>query len=201
MKCAILTILTATAAAFAPSVVTKSSSALHMAFEDQLGAQKPLGFWDPVGFLKDADQERFDRLRYVELKHGRVAMLAFLGQITTRSGSHLPGNIDYAGTPFASIPEGLAGLQAIPAEGLTQMLLFVGFLEFFVMKDVTGKPEFDGDFRNNSLDFGWDIYFDDEQKLQKRAIELSNGRAAMMAILGLMAHEQIGGTFPLIGAM
>ena len=51
-----------------------------MGFESEIGAQPPLGFWDPLGLLKDADQERFDRLRYVETKHGRVSMLAFLGK-------------------------------------------------------------------------------------------------------------------------
>ena len=51
-----------------------------MGFESEIGAQAPLGFWDPLGLLKDADQERFDRLRYVETKHGRISMLAFLGK-------------------------------------------------------------------------------------------------------------------------
>merc|ERR1712146_813282 len=58
------------------SVVTK-------AFETEIGAQQPLGFWDPLGLLENADQDRFDRLREVELKHGRVSMLAVLGHITT----------------------------------------------------------------------------------------------------------------------
>jgi hypothetical protein len=31
-----------------------------------------LGFFDPMGLLEDAPQERFDRLRYVEVKHGRT---------------------------------------------------------------------------------------------------------------------------------
>jgi hypothetical protein len=66
------------------------------------------------------------------------------------------------------------------------------------MKDITGG-EFVGDFRNDYIDFGWDT-FDEETKLQKRAIELNNGRAAQFGILGLMMHEQIrGGTFPIIG--
>ena len=104
----------------------------------QLGAQEPLGFYDPLGLLNDADEARFQRLRYVELKHGRIAQLAFLGQIVTRAGIHLPGNIDLAGNSFDSFPDGLAaisGPDAIPQAGLGQIVLFVGLLELFVMKD------------------------------------------------------------------
>eukprot|EP00550_Attheya_septentrionalis_P008960 CAMPEP_0198279784 /NCGR_PEP_ID=MMETSP1449-20131203/11_1 /TAXON_ID=420275 /ORGANISM="Attheya septentrionalis, Strain CCMP2084" /LENGTH=42 /DNA_ID= /DNA_START= /DNA_END= /DNA_ORIENTATION= len=42
-----------------------------MAFDNELGAQAPLGFFDPLGLVDDQDQEKFDRLRYVEIKHGR----------------------------------------------------------------------------------------------------------------------------------
>eukprot|EP00573_Skeletonema_grethae_P007817 CAMPEP_0201696972 /NCGR_PEP_ID=MMETSP0578-20130828/8892_1 /ASSEMBLY_ACC=CAM_ASM_000663 /TAXON_ID=267565 /ORGANISM="Skeletonema grethea, Strain CCMP 1804" /LENGTH=69 /DNA_ID=CAMNT_0048183017 /DNA_START=37 /DNA_END=242 /DNA_ORIENTATION=+ len=69
MKTAILATLAATAAAFAPAQVAKTTTALN-AFETELGAQPPLGFFDPLGLLDSADQERFDRLRYVEIKHG-----------------------------------------------------------------------------------------------------------------------------------
>ena len=59
------------AAAFAPASRMASSSALKMGFEDALGAQPPLGFWDPLGLLKNADQQRFDTLRKYEVKHGK----------------------------------------------------------------------------------------------------------------------------------
>ena len=165
--------------------------------------QAPLGFFDPLGMLADADQDRFDRLRYVEVKHGRIAQLAFLGQIVTRNGIHLPGDIDYSGTSFDSIADGwaaISGPNAVPQGGLIQLFLAVGALELAVMKDVTGESEFPGDFRNGALDYGWDT-FDEETKLSKRAIELNNGRAAMMGILGLMVHEQLGGDLPIVGAM
>lgn len=48
-----------------------------------------------------------------------------------------------------------------------------------------------GDLRNNYFDLGWDT-FDESTKLRKRTIELNNGRAAMMGILALMVHEQLG---------
>jgi|EP00979_Chaetoceros_neogracilis_P005742 hypothetical protein len=197
MKLILATLLTS-AAAFAPSQVAQTTTALN-AFESELGVQAPLGFFDPLGLLDDADQERFDRLRYVELKHGRICQLAFLGNIITRAGYHLPGNIDSAGTAFDSIPNGWAAVGAIPEAGLLQIISFVGLLELFVMKDITGG-EFPGDFRNESLDFGWDT-FDEETKLSKRGIELNNGRAAQLGILGLMVHEQLGGVLPIVGEM
>merc|ERR1711982_258625 len=105
----------------------------------ELGVQPPLGFFDPLGMLDDASQERFDRLRYVEIKHGRVAMLAFLGQLTTRAGNFSDGNIDKAGHAFSSYPSGLAALfgpDAIPKAGLEQIVAFIFFLEFGVMDNV-----------------------------------------------------------------
>jgi hypothetical protein len=59
------------------------------------------------------------------------------------------------------------------------------------MRDVKGDAEFVGDFRNGFIDFGWDK-LSAEKKLNKRAIEINNGRAAMMGITGLVTHELIG---------
>lgn len=125
------------------TISNKHPNVLSMNFKNELGVQPPLGFWDPLGLLNDADQIRFDRLRTVEIKHGRIAMLAvlgiyiiktigrsikifihvfiyiliyLLGHITTTAGYHLPGEIAF-GIPFASIDDGLAGLygpHAVP---------------------------------------------------------------------------------------
>merc|ERR1712176_1683740 len=46
------------------------------AFENELGVQAPVGFWDPAGFAKDGDATTFRRRRVTELKHGRVSMFA-----------------------------------------------------------------------------------------------------------------------------
>ena len=189
MKAAIFASILAAAAAFAPASQKSSSSALSAAFENELGAQVPLGFWDPLGLVADGDQKKFDRLRFVELKHGRICMLAMAGYLTAESGIRLPGLISYDGTTFADIPNGFAALGAIPSAGLAQIIAFIGFLEIAVMKDVTGG-EFVGDFRNGAIDFGWNT-FDDATKMKKRAIELNNGRAAQMGILALMVHEKL----------
>ena len=210
MKYIVIASLLASAAAFAPAQTASQTTALSAAkkpvakkgakkvvakksggsFEDELGAQAPLGFYDPLGLVTDVDQAEFDRLRYVELKHGRISMLAVLGYLVQENGIRLPGDIDYHGHAFADIPNGWAAITSMPGSGVGQIVLFVGILELAVMKDITGG-DFVGDFRNNYIDFGWDT-FDDEKKLQKRAIELNQGRAAQMGILALMVHEQLG---------
>mmetsp|Transcript_5233 Transcript_5233/g.3310 ORF Transcript_5233/g.3310 Transcript_5233/m.3310 type:complete len:80 (+) Transcript_5233:352-591(+) len=61
-----------------------------------------------------------------------------------------------------------------------------------INRDAFGLSEFPGDFRNGSkLDFGWDSQ-SDAWKRNKRSIELNNGRAAQMGILGIMVHENMG---------
>ena len=69
----ILASLIAGAAAFAPTqkqgMLSSSLSATGKeAFGDALGAQAPLGFFDPLGICADGDQENFDRLRYVRMR-------------------------------------------------------------------------------------------------------------------------------------
>lgn len=191
MKLAILASLLASAAAFSPAKQqARTSSALNADFSKEIGAQAPLGFWDPLKLVKDYDQEQFDRMRGVEVKHGRVAMLAVVGFLTTEAGVRFPGDIWYDGTKFADIPAGHAAFLEMPKGMVAFVLLTIFTLEVGWMRDVTGNAEFPGDFRNG-IDFGWDKQSAEWQR-KKRAIELNNGRAAQMGILGLMVHEQLG---------
>jgi len=167
-------------AAFSPASRVARSASLKMGFENEIGAQAPLGFWDPLGLLKDADQERFDRLRTVETKHGRIAQLAILGHLVTTAGVRLPGEIAY-GVPFASVRNGLAALSDIPAAGVAQIIAFIGLIEvgFAARKDDIEAAQLKAS--------GWDQATIDK----KLAIELNNGRAAQMGILALMVHEKL----------
>jgi len=46
----------------------KRSSAVSLrAFENELGVQEPVGFWDPAGFTADGSAENFARRRQTEL--------------------------------------------------------------------------------------------------------------------------------------
>jgi len=199
---AVLALSLGSAAAFAPVAVPKATTALAAkaaapvaaaGYDTELGVQRPLGFWDPLGMVTNVDQERFDRLRGVELKHGRVSMLAFLGHVVNSNGYHFDGYLSTSqNIKFSDVEPGLAAFKTLPPFGTFQIILFIGWLEAVVMKDVTGTGEFVGDFRNDFIDFGWDK-FTPEKKMEKRMIELNNGRAAQMGILGLMMHEVVGG--------
>ena len=192
MKTAILASVIATAAAFAPAKQAARSTAVSASFEDALGAQPPLGFFDPLGMVADGDQEKFDRLRYVEIKHGRICMLGVVGYLVTAAGIRLPGDLTMSGTKFSDVGYGWDGSYEVGAGGALQVLAFVGALELGFMKDIPGTGnEFVGDFRNGFIDFGWDS-FDAETKMTKRAVELNQGRAAQMGLLGLMVHDKLG---------
>lgn len=184
MKLALLSSLIAGTAAFAPAQQQGARvSALEAKadYADAIGVQAPLGVWDPLNVLRKGDDE-FQRLRALEIKHGRVAMLGVVGYLVTYAGVRLPGLED--------VPAGWAAWDALPQEVWAQMAMTWGWMEM-ANRDQTGEAEFPGDFRNGYLDFGWDSQTD-EWKKNKRAIELNNGRAAQMGILGLMIHDALG---------
>eukprot|EP00526_Cylindrotheca_closterium_P023607 CAMPEP_0113619774 /NCGR_PEP_ID=MMETSP0017_2-20120614/10053_1 /TAXON_ID=2856 /ORGANISM="Cylindrotheca closterium" /LENGTH=193 /DNA_ID=CAMNT_0000529379 /DNA_START=39 /DNA_END=620 /DNA_ORIENTATION=+ /assembly_acc=CAM_ASM_000147 len=186
MKTVILASLIASAAAFAPAQQAAHSTTTSLqAKEDYVGAigvQAPLGVWDPLSILDTCSEEKYDRLRATELKHGRVAMLGVVGYLVTYAGVRWPGLED--------VPAGWAAWKALPTEVVGQMVASWIFMEI-ANRDQTGEAEFDGDFRNGYLDFGWDSQ-SDAWKTNKRAIELNQGRAAQMGLLGLMVHDAMG---------
>jgi hypothetical protein len=145
-----------------------------------------------LGLLdENATPERFAILREQEIKHGRIAMIAVVGYLTSAAGIRFPGYLSVGeNVKFSDVPAGLAAFAAVPKTGLVQIALFVAVLEI-LQRDAFGLAEFPGDYRNGYIDFGWDK-FDDATKLKKRAIELNNGRAAMMGIWGLVTHEMMG---------
>ena len=51
------------------------------AFENELGVQDPVGFFDPAGFTADGSVANFKRRRQTELKHGRTFMLEVLATV------------------------------------------------------------------------------------------------------------------------
>merc|ERR1719195_1736961 len=101
------------------------------AFENELGVQDPVGFWDPAGFTQDGSVENFKRRRQTEIKHGRVSMLATMGYITPELTGKLPGYLSPSmGLKFADVPNGLAAISKVPAAGWAQIVAYGFFCEY-----------------------------------------------------------------------
>jgi hypothetical protein len=180
-----LTLTLNTANAFAPVArMARSSSGLKMSFESEIGVLPPVGFFDPLGLSKDGDSEVFARRRAVELKHGRVAMLAVTGYVVAEI-ARFPGAIDLDGTTFTTLPNGLAAISAVPAFGWFQIAASIGYWEIFGWKQVDGANP--GDFGYGNKFFGDELTGD--KLIEKQTKELQNGRLAMIAILELLRHD------------
>ncbi|KAL9139511.1 Light-harvesting complex [Amphidinium carterae] len=159
------------------------------AFENELGVQAPVGFWDPVGFTADGNVASFRRRRTVELKHGRISMLAAMGYMTPEITGKFPGYLSPSmGLKFADVPNGLAAISKVPAAGWAQIAAYMGAV------DVLGGFQ---DYKTGTPgDYGWKLLTssDPAEKQVKLAAELANGRLAMIAILAMFFQNGTVGT-------
>jgi len=161
--------------------------------EDMAGVTAPLGFWDPLGFSTDCDSGKLLFYREVELKHGRVGMLASLGFLVGENFHPLfGGNID--------VPSYVAFQQTPLQQFWPAVLLAISIPEIFSVFT------FQSPFGMNILDQMWKINpehesgnlgFDplglkptDPKELKEmQTKELNNGRLAMIAAAGMIAQE------------
>merc|ERR1711904_575883 len=75
--------------------VAKLQEAVKMKAQDMAGVTAPLGYFDPLGFSTDVSEGKLLFYREVEVKHGRVAMLASLGILVAEQSHPLfGGNIN-----------------------------------------------------------------------------------------------------------
>jgi len=159
------------------------------AFESELGVQAPVGFWDPLGFTNDGDEASFKRRRSVEIKHGRICMLATMGYITPEITGKLPGYLSPStGLKFEDIPNGLGAVSKVPAAGWLQIIAYFGFCEF------SGGFE---DYKTGTPgDYGFKVLTSDdpEEKTKKLSAEIANGRLAMVAIIGMFFQDGLTGS-------
>jgi len=174
----------AAAAEAAPPAVEYSESLPFLVKRPQLkGYVGDVGF-DPLGFSEILPM---DWLREAEIKHCRVAMLAFVGVLFTDFYT-LPG---YEFTT-------LEAHDACVANGaMSQLLLWFGLLEVF------GAIAIDQTLRGSGReagDFGFDplgMISDPEKKEMMQMKELANGRLAMFAFGGAITQAVLtGNSFP-----
>lgn len=167
----VLALLVGSAAALAPAKVAKTSTALS-AYESEMGAMDPVGYFDPLGLAANIDQATFDAYRVSEIKHGRVCMLGILGYIVPEV-FRFPGEIA-PGLAFADIPNGVAAINTIPSLGWMQMFFAIGATDYY---------GFLGDFDSGKPDM-------DAAEFEKRQTsEIAHSRLAMLAFLELLRHD------------
>merc|ERR1711948_63733 len=112
------------------------------------------------------DVSSFKRRRSVELKHGRISMLATMGYITPEITGKLPGFLSPStGLKFADIPNGLAAISKVPAAGWGQIVAYGAFCELS-QDQSAGTSAASGDF-------GWKLLTssDAAEKQSKLAAE------------------------------
>merc|ERR1719410_1135907 len=159
------------------------------AFENELGVQAPVGFWDPLGLAADGNLDNFKRRRETEIKHGRISMLATMGYITPELTGKFSGYLSpSAGLKFADIPNGLAAVSKVPAAGWIQIVIYGGLCE---ASGWNGRGEAPGDFQWKPPLLATD---DPELKTKRLNAELANGRLAMMAIIGMFFQDGLTGS-------
>ena len=172
------------------------------------------GIWDPLGcadmdFWGLGNEATIGYLRHAEIKHGRVAMAAFLGYLAQStpvvSGPH--GKLPFKGyEPGLTPPE---QWDAIPLVGKLQIFGIIGMLESYgEILDVHytngGLPGYYPPIRGNRPELWFNLYdpfnwFDeDKDKVRGRQVEINNGRLAMLGILSVLSESKVPGSVPLI---
>jgi len=216
----------ASVSAFAPtSLSARPSVAVSETIKDlevlAAKANPVIKFYDPLQLstttiFNDSEEATIGFLRHAEIKHGRVAMAAFVGYIVQYNGIHWPTPINLAGDPYpfaaGSPPEQWDALSD-PAKW--QIILFVGFLEWFseiggthyMRGGVPGAyPKFSDSPDTiphpvplNLYDpFGFSKNASAEQKASGLVKEINNGRLAMLGIMGFLAEQKLEGSVPFL---
>jgi hypothetical protein len=157
------------------------------------GVIEPTGFFDPLGFATDTPTGKLLFYREVELKHGRVCMLASLGILVAENFHPLfGGNIDApAYLAFQQTPLEQFWPFVVIAIAIPEVATFGNYDTgdtgaLWILKD---------DVEPGNL--GYDPLGlkpqDPEAFTEMRNKELNNGRLAMIATAGMIAQELVNG--------
>jgi light-harvesting complex I chlorophyll a/b binding protein 1 len=167
--------------------------------DPSIGVTAPLGVYDPLGWLDPAKDPasgfatfhaNFERRRAVERKHGRVAMAAVVGMLFHNAGIEFPGYLSKEmGIRFSDIPDGMNGLFSVPLAGITQIFFFAGVCELAIWP----ASNYSGNYGTGyGRPFVPNFLEGDELKY-KLDMEINQGRAAMMGIMGALVGEAVTG--------
>jgi len=178
-----------------------------------------IGYWDPLNlaqlnFWGQGEEATIGFLRHAEIKHGRVAMAAFVGYTVQENGITFPWDKIAQAVPSGLSPE--AQWDAIPDAAKLQIILFVGILDvysehsFILEKQGQkhymrgGKPGFFPALDNFPHPVPLNL-FDPANASKNRSAaekakglitEINNGRLAMLGIMGYVSAAKIPGSVP-----
>ena len=217
MKLVLALAALAPASAFvAPQASAPAAGALRADASSMDGILAPVGFFDPLGLSKSASEETLNWYRAAEIKHGRVAMAAFLGCVVTGLGGHFPGAIDLQGDSFACVGTGqlLEFWDKTPAAGRLQIISTVGAIEYvfesqqphYLRGGTPGAIRLTrgvAPWHEEAGGPGYDpmAKYDAATRKTKRDMELQNGRLAMLGMASFVAASKIPGSVPVLAGL
>jgi len=169
------------------SMVKAGEAATMMSMK--AGVTPPFGFFD-IGFTTTASEGKIRFYREVELKHGRVAMLASLGILVGEKFHPLfGGNIDvpsafaFQETPLQQFWPAVLAVIAIPES----------FSIFKFENPLAGGDSWMIRSDHEPGDYGYDPLGlkpkDAKDLLEMQNKEINNGRLAMIATVGMLGQE------------
>uniref|UniRef100_A0A7S4SF63 Uncharacterized protein n=1 Tax=Alexandrium monilatum TaxID=311494 RepID=A0A7S4SF63_9DINO len=138
--------------------------------------------WDPLNL--GSNDSKMERYTAVEIKHGRVSMIACIGYV-------LPEVFRFPGCE--SFENGLSALSTLPVEGWVQLFAFIGAHEVLVKPREGGMGPFDFGLGTELLDG-----ISEEELERRQTVERNNGRLAMIAIMGLMVQDGMFSQSPIV---
>jgi len=179
----------------APIVINGWSADASLPCYGLPGATSPLGFFDPLGFSKDADLNTVKRYREAEIMHGRVSMMAAVGYLIGESTPTITYGMDVHHTIANNqLPE-------VPGTVLFPFFLAINISEALRANVGWLEPGLGPLFSLREKYYPGDIGFDpiglkpkdgkDFANMQTK--ELNNGRLAMLAAAGMCVQEQVNG--------
>jgi hypothetical protein len=164
------------------------------------GITAPAGYFDPLSFSTGLTSGKLMFYREVELKHGRVAMLAALGFVVGENYHPLfGGNIDspaiyaFQETPLQTFWGAVVFAMAIP-----EIYSVFTFDEpGNTNQEIVGKEQWTVKLDHEPGNLGFDPLGlkpeDPDELVTMQTKELNNGRLAMIAVAGMIAQEVVTG--------
>jgi hypothetical protein len=181
--------LAASASAFAPAPVSKQSTALNTVWDSYIGGTDFKGGkfqFDPLG-LSETYEPLVPFFREAEIRHGRTAMLAVLGFITT-DFVRIPGEA-YS---FEAIPKTVDAHNVLLEGPMHQLLLWIGLFDAVITIPAI-QATMKGEREAGDLGFGYAGPKDAAKMEDRKLQELLHGRLAMCAIGGIATQTVLSG--------